>query len=82
MSLGFFNHLSPMLLPPLLNSLGCFAHRDNTWLGFGLSGSTFRTQMFGADATIVWVDDEDGPQAEDYFLSTYSQVSQPTASTH
>ena len=30
--------------------------------------------MFGADATIVWVDDEKGPQAEDYYLSAYLQV--------
>ena len=30
--------------------------------------------MFGADATIVWVDDEKGPQAEDYYLSDYLQV--------
>ena len=31
--------------------------------------------MFGADATIVWVDDVDGPQAVDYYLSAYVQVS-------
>ena len=31
--------------------------------------------MFGADATIVWVDEDEGPQARDYFLSQYSQVS-------
>jgi len=30
--------------------------------------------MFAADATIVWVDDEEGPQAEDYYLSAYTQV--------
>ena len=31
--------------------------------------------MFGADPTIVWVDRESGAHAEDYFLSSYSQVS-------
>jgi hypothetical protein len=29
--------------------------------------------MFGADASIVWVDDEQGPQAVDYHLSAYTQ---------
>ena len=50
-------------------------YRANTWLGFGLSGSTSRTLMFGADASIVWVDETDGPQAVDYYLSDYVQVS-------
>ena len=53
----------------------CFRDADNTWLGFGLSGSNDRTLMFGADVSIVWVDDEDGPQARDYFLNDYTQVS-------
>ena len=57
---------------PLLN---LFLSRDNTWLGFGLSGSPEQTLMFGADASIVWVDDEKGPQAVDYHLSAYTQVS-------
>ena len=30
--------------------------------------------MFGADVSIVWVDDEDGAQAVDYHLSAYTQV--------
>jgi hypothetical protein len=46
---------------------------DNTWLGFGLSGSESATFMIGADATIVWVDREDQPHAEDYYLSAYTQ---------
>ena len=50
-------------------------YRANTWLGFGLSGSTSRTLMFGADVSIVWVDETDGPQAVDYYLSAYTQVS-------
>jgi len=43
-------------------------------MGFGLSGSTSATQMFGADPTITWVDETDGPQAVDYYLSAYTQV--------
>ena len=43
-------------------------------MGFGLSGSTSKTQMFGADPTIAWVDETDGPQAVDYYLSAYTQV--------
>ena len=43
-------------------------------MGFGLSGSTSATLMFGADPTIAWVDDIDGPQAVDYHLSAYSLV--------
>ena len=31
--------------------------------------------MFGADVSIVWVDENDGPQAVDYYLSAYTQVS-------
>ena len=49
-------------------------YRDNTWLGFGLSGSTSGTQMIGSDVSIVWVDDEDGAQAVDYHLSAYTPV--------
>ena len=30
--------------------------------------------MFEADATIVWVDDNGMPQAQDYYLSDYVQV--------
>ena len=30
--------------------------------------------MFGADVSIVWVDDDDGAQAVDYHLSAYTQV--------
>jgi hypothetical protein len=44
---------------------------DNTWLGFGLSGSDSATLMIGADATIVWVDRQSIPHAEDYYLSAY-----------
>ena len=44
-------------------------------MGFGLSGSSFGTLMFGADATITWVDDEEGANAQDYHLSNYVQVS-------
>ena len=43
-------------------------------MGFGLSGSTSSTLMFGADPTIAWVDETDGPQAVDYYLSAYTQV--------
>ena len=50
-------------------------YRDNTWLGFGLSGSPDQTLMGGADVSIVWVDDVGGPQAVDYHLSDYTQVS-------
>ena len=44
-------------------------------MGFGLSGSTSGTLMLGADPTIAWVDAIDGPQAVDYYLSAYTQVS-------
>ena len=43
-------------------------------MGFGLSGSTGLTLMFGADPTIAWVDETDGPHAVDYYLSAYSEV--------
>lgn len=46
----------------------------NQYMGFGLSGSTSSTLMFGADPTIAWVDETDGPQAVDYYLSAYTQV--------
>ena len=46
----------------------------NQYMGFGLSGSTSSTLMVGADPTIVWVDETDGPQAVDYYLSAYTQV--------
>ena len=59
----------------------CFLpDRDNTWLGFGLSGSDTQTIMRGADVSIVWVDEVDGPHAEDYHLSEYTQV--PTITLH
>ena len=57
-----------------LSSLALPSSSDNQYLGFGLSGRTDQTQMFGADTTITWVDDETGPHAEDYFLSGYFQV--------
>ena len=47
---------------------------SNQYMGFGLSGSTSATLMFGADPTITWVDETDGPQAVDYYLSGYTQV--------
>ena len=43
-------------------------------MGFGLSGSAGVTLMFGADPTIAWVDETDGPHAVDYYLSGYSEV--------
>ena len=43
-------------------------------MGFGLSGSPSATLMFGADPTIAWFDDTEGPQAVDYYLSAYTQV--------
>ena len=43
-------------------------------MGFGLSGSVNSTLMIGADPTIAWVDETDGPQAVDYYLSAYTQV--------
>ena len=63
--------LSLLLILPLCHS---YSPSDNTWLGFGLSGSESATFMIGADATIVWVDREDQPHAEDYYLSAYTQV--------
>lgn len=46
-------------------------------MGFGLSRSTTRTLMLGADPTIAWVDSTTSePQAIDYHLSSYSQVKQ------
>ena len=45
------------------------------YLGFGLSGSDTQTLMFQADATIAWVDGNGMGQAQDYYLSQYSQVS-------
>ena len=47
---------------------------SNQYMGFGLSGSTSGTLMMGADPTIAWVDDTDGPQAVDYYLSAYTLV--------
>ena len=46
-------------------------------MAFGLSGSTQRTQMFGSDVTVAWIDADTGsiPNAEDYYLSGYQQVS-------
>ena len=44
------------------------------YLGFGLSGSSARTSMFRADATIAWIDSNGMAQAEDYYLSAYIQV--------
>lgn len=43
-------------------------------MGFGLSGSTTSTLMQGADVTIAYVDENEGPVAVDYFLSAYTQV--------
>ena len=43
-------------------------------MGFGLSGSTSRTFMIGADPVITWVDETTGPHAVDYFLTGYFQV--------
>ena len=44
-------------------------------MGFGLSGSTVRTDMVGADASIAWVDSAAGtPNAQDYYLSARSPV--------
>ena len=34
--------------------------------------------MLRADATIVWVDSDSTPHAEDYYLSNYVQVSNNT----
>ena len=61
---------SPPLPSPPLSSLP----RTNTWMGFGLSGSTSRTKMLGADASIVWVENTEGAKAQDYYLSAYTQV--------
>ena len=47
---------------------------SNQYMGFGLSGSPSFTLMFGADPTITWVDQTDGPHAVDYYLSGYTQV--------
>ena len=47
---------------------------SNQYMGFGLSGSPSFTLMFGADPTITWVDQTDGPHAVDYYLSAYTQV--------
>ncbi|XP_064399010.1 mucin-2-like isoform X2 [Halichondria panicea] len=45
----------------------------NQYMGFGLSGSTSRTFMLGADPVITWVDETTGPHAVDYFLTGYFQ---------
>ena len=38
--------------------------------------------MFGADPTIAWVDEMDGPQAVDYYLSAYTQVGTWNSNDH
>ena len=44
-------------------------------MGFGLSGNPTVTNMIGADATIVWVDNTDGSvNAVDYHLNARTQV--------
>ena len=58
----------------LIHLLSMYSTSTNQYMGFGLSGSTSRTLMFGADPTIAWVDETDGPQAVDYYLSAYTQV--------
>ena len=59
----------------MLHSLTQVYHYStNQYMGFGLSASTSATLMFGADPTIAWVDETDGPQAVDYYLSAYTQV--------
>ena len=45
------------------------------YMGFGVSGSDSSTSMFGADPTITWVDTSSQPNAVDYHLSAYTQVS-------
>ncbi|XP_064398937.1 neurogenic locus notch homolog protein 3-like [Halichondria panicea] len=54
---------------------GCLSSDPNLnqYMGFGLSGSTSRTHMIGADPVITWVDETTGPQAVDYFLTGYFQ---------
>ncbi len=47
------------------------------YMGFGLSGSDSSTLMFGADATITWVDTSSQANAVDYHLSAYTQVHTP-----
>ena len=58
----------------LLLSFICTWHSTTQYLGFGLSGIESQTLMFGADATIAWVDGSGVAQAQDYYLSNYVQV--------
>jgi len=67
-----FNTIHITSFNSITQSLSLFS--TNQYMGFGLSGSTERTLMFGADPTITWVDETDGPQAVDYHLSAYTQV--------
>ena len=64
------------------SSLSAYSTSTNQYMGFGLSGSTSRTLMFGADPTIAWVDEMDGPQAVDYYLSAYTQVGTWNSNDH
>ncbi len=52
----------------------CFSSSVDQYMGFGLSGSDSATLMFGADATITWVDTMSRPNAVDYHLGAYTQV--------
>jgi len=68
-SCTLINHVNCVLILHLT----CFSSTTQ-YMGFGLSGSTTNTLMFGADPTITWVDEISGPQAVDYHLSAYAQV--------
>ena len=43
-------------------------------MAFGLSGSESFTLMDGADVTVSWVDNAEGPIAQDYHLRSQERV--------
>ena len=43
-------------------------------MAFGLSGDQTQTLMIGSDVIVAYVDADEGPVAEDYYLSAYTQV--------
>ena len=49
-------------------------HSVPQYMGFGLSGSNSFTNMEGADVTISWIDNDEGPMADDYHLRVGNRV--------
>ena len=46
----------------------CFVFSLSQYMAFGLSGRDSFTFMEGADVTVAWVDNSQGPMAQDYHL--------------